>query len=188
MTAAYYRIHQNRSITGSTLAANTGCARPDSTEQIGCLVEASPCSIGFAGLKALIDPFTGTQDANRKGLSLRSAVGGGAGVAVAPNAANVRLLLQPSGAGCAADEVLDGGFEDRYPLSRPLWLCTVDGIPSATGVGDTTGTQTVAQLTAQNELTQCFRNRTIVDRAANRAGLITLDDTGTAPVSFFSCP
>ncbi len=180
MTSAYYRIHQNRGMPGTTLAANTGCALLDSTEQIGCLVEASPCSIGFSGLTAINDPATAAPDANRKGLGLRSAVNSGAGAAIMPTDANVRLLLEDSCPGTLATG--DQGFEDRYPFSRGLWLCSVDGFgPPWT----TTGSQTAGQLDAQAALTSCFQNRTVIDQAANAAGFVTLP---AGPVPFVACP
>jgi hypothetical protein len=50
LTGAYYRIHATRSLNPDT---NRTCQFADMTDQIGCLVEASPCSIGYAGRGAL---------------------------------------------------------------------------------------------------------------------------------------
>jgi hypothetical protein len=50
MTGAYYRIHTAHSLNPAT---NRTCQFADATDQIGCLVEASPCSIGFAGRGAV---------------------------------------------------------------------------------------------------------------------------------------
>ena len=53
---AYYRLHQTLTMNNPD---NTNlCAFPDMTQQIGCLVQASPCSIGYAGRVA--DNVTGT--------------------------------------------------------------------------------------------------------------------------------
>jgi hypothetical protein len=136
MQSAYYRIHQNRALTGSTAPA--GCARTDAKEQIGCLIEASPCSVGLSVLTAVNDPATGLASPNRKGLGLRSLVNTGAGVAIFPTEADVRISTADS---CFGTEAFDGGFEDRYPLSRRLWLCTVDGIGPP---WETTGTRAIA--------------------------------------------
>ncbi len=46
---AYYRIHQTLTMTPGSTAV---CALPDATQQIGCLVNASPCSLGYAGRSA----------------------------------------------------------------------------------------------------------------------------------------
>jgi hypothetical protein len=187
MTSAYYRIHQTRAITGSTLAANTGCALTNETQQLGCLAEASPCSITYSGLAQIVDQATGLDDANRKGLALRGPVSTSG--SIAPTAANVRLYLQPTGAGCTADSTVPGGFDDRYPLSRGLYLCTVNGIPGVAGATGwtSTGSQTQAQLDSQAALASCMSNRTIVDQAANASNFVTLDTTGAAPVSFITC-
>jgi hypothetical protein len=50
ITGAYWRLHANASM----LNPNSGstCQQRDATDQIGCLVAASPCSIGYAGKEA----------------------------------------------------------------------------------------------------------------------------------------
>jgi hypothetical protein len=104
VNTAYYRIHQN------TLMANASgstCRRPDSTEQIGCLVHASPCSLGFSGLTADL------QDPNKL-LSLGAPAGG---QAIAPSEETVRRLLS----------TCENGFGTRYPLSRKLYFNTLVG-------------------------------------------------------------
>src|SRR5262249_47232116 len=45
VTGAFHRIHLTRSMNSST---NRTCSFPDMSDQIHCLVEASPCSIGLA--------------------------------------------------------------------------------------------------------------------------------------------
>ncbi len=51
ISGAFYRIHSTR--TQNTPDATTGtCQNRDATSQIGCLVQASPCSLGFAGREA----------------------------------------------------------------------------------------------------------------------------------------
>jgi hypothetical protein len=45
MTGAYYRLHVNHTMNVNTLRT---CAQADMTDQIGCLVEASPCGLGVA--------------------------------------------------------------------------------------------------------------------------------------------
>jgi hypothetical protein len=59
------------------------------------------------------------------------------------------------------------------------------------GYGATTwhniGTQTPAQLGAQASLVSVLQNRGLVDRAAKAAHFITLDDTESAPITFFTC-
>jgi hypothetical protein len=55
MTGAFYRIHTNHTLqaSGNDSGAPPTCQLPDMTSQIGCLVSASPCSIGYAGRQAI---------------------------------------------------------------------------------------------------------------------------------------
>ena len=46
----FNRLHTNRVMSNAT-ECTTGCMEPSATRQIGCLVGASPCSQGFAGLE-----------------------------------------------------------------------------------------------------------------------------------------
>jgi hypothetical protein len=48
-TGAYYRIHTNHTLASPSVT----CQDADMTDQIGCLVTASPCSLGYAGRQAL---------------------------------------------------------------------------------------------------------------------------------------
>jgi hypothetical protein len=51
VTGAYYRIHAVHSlstIVNPITGANRTCQFPSMVDQIGCLVEASPCSLGFS--------------------------------------------------------------------------------------------------------------------------------------------
>ena len=64
VTGAYYRLH-----TAHTLSPTAGiptCQQADMTNQIGCLVAASPCSLGYAGRGALsVNPNTGPIKINK---------------------------------------------------------------------------------------------------------------------------
>jgi cysteine-rich repeat protein len=51
MVGAFYRIHTTTSIVTPAVT----CQNRDATSQIGCLVSASPCSIGYAGKGAVDD-------------------------------------------------------------------------------------------------------------------------------------
>jgi hypothetical protein len=52
LLGSFYRIHTTQPIAGGTGT----CQHASSTGQIGCLVAASPCSIGFAGREAAAQP------------------------------------------------------------------------------------------------------------------------------------
>ncbi len=149
----FYRIHAR---TMQANASGSTCRQPDSTEQIGCLVHASPCSLGFAGLAA------DAQDPN-KPLSLRTpatpAAGGGP---IAPTVGNVRRLIED----CAT-----GSFATRYPLARKLYFNTLIGFSNVTNTPLIGGTPTNTQ---ERQLLRCFQDRRFVDRAATASGFIPL--------------
>jgi hypothetical protein len=65
--SAFYRIHSNQTIepapVGGVICPGcppppAGCTYADATDQIGCLVVASPCSSGYAGRGAINDANT----------------------------------------------------------------------------------------------------------------------------------
>jgi cysteine-rich repeat protein len=62
MEGAFYRVHATRSFT-----AGVTCQQKQATSQIGCLVAASPCSIGFAGREA-VSATAQTESLNVNGL------------------------------------------------------------------------------------------------------------------------
>jgi cysteine-rich repeat protein len=62
MVGAFYRIHTTTSLASPAVT----CQNRDATSQIGCLVSASPCSIGFAGRGATDDnPGTAALKVNK---------------------------------------------------------------------------------------------------------------------------
>jgi len=166
LNVGFYRIHQR---TLQANASGSTCRLPDATEQIGCLVHASPCSLGFAGLTADL------QDPN-KVLELRSPLASGAGAGgaaaggVAPSASNIRRLLED----CTA-----GNYAVRYPLSRKLYLNTLIGFNS---VVNNPGTTPV--VTQEAQFVSCWMDRRFLDRAAIQAGFIPLseNDCSTLPL------
>jgi hypothetical protein len=68
MTGAYFRIHTNHSLAPHGDASPPPlCQLPDMTDQIGCLVNASPCSLGYAGRQALTtNPNTAAVKLNKQ--------------------------------------------------------------------------------------------------------------------------
>ena len=95
LIGSFYRLH-----TTTTTTNADACTQPSATLQIGCLTQASACSVGFAGREAA-DSIAGTDSL---------AVNG-----VLPTNENVRKLLQ------------DPVPADVYPLSRKLWFNTLVG-------------------------------------------------------------
>jgi hypothetical protein len=97
ITGAFYRVH-----TTETIAAGAQtCRRSSATDQIGCLVQANPCSIGFAGREA-----TTVVAGAVLGLSVNG---------LPPTQANIENLINtPSAA-------------DDYPLARKLYFNSIKG-------------------------------------------------------------
>jgi hypothetical protein len=107
VTGAYYRIHTSHSLqrvpVPSSVVPRT-CQFADMTDQIGCLVDASPCSIGYAGLTAVVtNPTVSSLKINKQ----------------TPET----LCIQGNGSTVA-------GF--TYPFSRKLYLDTLKGFGNAT--------------------------------------------------------
>jgi len=99
---AFYRIHTTRTLTGTGAGS---CQGESATQQIGCLVQASPCSIGYAGREAADPQPIGTA------VSLK-----------------VRAL-EPTNA-CVGNLLAGGTF---YPIARQLYLNTLAGFENTTG-------------------------------------------------------
>jgi hypothetical protein len=105
VAGAYYRIQTSHSMNpSSTTSAPITCQFPDMTDQIGCLVNASPCSIGYAGRGAVVrNPAVDALKIDRQNPS--------------------QLCIQGSST--------VPGF--AYPLSRKLYLNTLVGFSAVTG-------------------------------------------------------
>jgi hypothetical protein len=128
--AGYNRIHQVETTVGSSAVA---CQMVDMTDQIGCLAQADPCSIGYAGDGAKLF-------ANRTNGA--SAGGGTAGAIDA-------IRVAQTYANAASVQKL--GTAGEYQLSRKLYFNSVVGFANVTGAPD--------ELTlAQDEATATFIN------------------------------
>jgi ABC-type phosphate transport system substrate-binding protein len=102
--SAFYRLHISQVTNLGAPAPGINCKKFTSTEQIGCLVAASPCSIGFAGREAVDNA-----------LNIAMQVAG-----IKATAPNVENLVNGSGG-------------PIYPLSRRLWVNALNGFSSVTG-------------------------------------------------------
>lgn len=110
---SFFRLHfsHTTNLNGSvpTLPAGQFCRKLSATNQIGCLVKANACSIGFAGREA-VDAFS----AGPKNMAFRVAD-------KSPSVANVEALFTtPSTA-------------DDYPISRGLYVNSIKGFANVTG-------------------------------------------------------
>ena len=95
----YYGVHMVRpDNTASTATITSPCLLTTDTTQIGCLVKASPCSIGFAGREGA-DDGVGGAPFNNVALRLNNIQ------ATQQNIENLALGLTPV-----------------YPMARKLWF------------------------------------------------------------------
>jgi ABC-type phosphate transport system substrate-binding protein len=96
----YFGLHMVRPDNSQKAATATSCQLTDDTSQIGCLVKASPCSIGYAGRESA-DPAPGPF-------------------------ANVALRIETVQQTQASIEALATGIGTVYPLARKLWFNSVN--------------------------------------------------------------
>ena len=122
--AGYSRIHQVETLVGATASA---CQLEDMTDQIGCLTQADPCSIGYAGDGAKTwYQHTGACAANQAaGLACPAAANTDAArvAQTYPQTASVQKL----------------GQAGEYQLSRKLYFNSLVGFAN---VADTSGDPT----------------------------------------------
>jgi ABC-type phosphate transport system substrate-binding protein len=154
---AFYRIHADHSENpSSTTTAPITCQFADMTDQIGCLVSASPCSIGYAGRGAT------NQNPNTDALKV--------------NAQNpVETCITGDGTPANPGPLNIAGF--TYPLSRKLYLSTVPGFAAVTGNEQSlVGCETNLAQTAAgtSPLLNADSNGGIVSTAIVNAGFIAL--------------
>jgi ABC-type phosphate transport system substrate-binding protein len=114
VVGAFYRMHETRTAVAgfSSCVGDNCCSQDDSTDQIGCLVGANPCSIGFAGENALNQEVATVPDA------------GGASVPRTTFGTSINGIEKATAC------VLNGS----YPLSRFLYLTTMSGFNASGGV------------------------------------------------------
>jgi hypothetical protein len=104
VVSAFYRLHVSQVTYLGGMPTGINCKKLSSTDQIGCLVSANPCSIGFAGREAVDNV-----------VNMAFQVNG-----IQPTAANIANLVNGSGA-------------PVYPISRTLWLDSISGFGAVTG-------------------------------------------------------
>jgi hypothetical protein len=115
VVTAFYRLHFNQvtNLNGSvpTLPAGEFCRKLSATNQIGCLVKANACSIGFAGREA-VDVFSVAGGSRNMAFKLNN---------IAPSLTAIQnLVTTPSTA-------------DDYPMARGLFVNSVKGFANVTG-------------------------------------------------------
>ena len=116
VVGAYYRIHTTRTLlTPPTCAGGVCCTEPSATRQLGCLVQASPCSLAYAGRE-------GTDVVlNSDAAGIESAISLKVDAREPTNQCVQNLLSPPS---------------EFYPISRELFFNSMAGFEN-TGAGTT---------------------------------------------------
>jgi ABC-type phosphate transport system substrate-binding protein len=169
-TGSFYRLHQTAPSTYS--AGTITCAQPDDTAQIGCLVGADPCSVGFAGREA-------DQQSNNQALSVNGLL---------PTNQNISNLLD-GGAFCDASHACPSGQtcnsifkqcfptgEVVYPITRKLWLATIFGFQSLQG-----GEAILASCFADNNNSgTAIQNRNFVKLPSPGVKCVDYDETAVS--------
>jgi hypothetical protein len=139
MVGAYYRIHQSHSFATAG-GAPVLCRQTSASAQLGCLVQASPCSIGIGSREATSVVVNGVQGATALKVD--------------------GLDPQPQ---CVRNVVASAFFPaigSTYPLARKLYINTTKGFDNVTGderkmavcftknadLGNGTGLDTLVQL------------------------------------------
>jgi hypothetical protein len=171
----HYRLQQTLALTGGV----GPCAQPSATDQIGCLVHASPCSVGFAGLQA-------SQQLPAKALMLRTPLPiEEGGFESTPDFDSIRLLLEEPNAVCLAGQ---SAFDLRYPLARSLFLTAQKGFGTnfsniTNSVDSTDPSPDLDLLTREKDFAQCYCSRKVTDRFIDQNGFVTLTETVCATTS-----
>jgi hypothetical protein len=148
--------------------------------QIGCLVTASPCSVGFAGREAL---FASTNKGARLRSPLNDSGSGFPAQEIPMDDIVIRRLLDPSGPfGGTCGNGTNDNFGYRYPLARRLWINAskgfgLPGFDNIANTVDSNDADTTPDLeTMEQELAICLTDRALTDQAIVDNGFITLSD------------
>jgi len=104
IVSAFFRLHVSQTDSLADFAPGINCKKLTSTDQIGCLVSANPCSIGFAGRES-VDDFT-----------------------------NMAIQVEGIRSTPATiSRLVNGSAQPPYPLARRLWVNALNGFGSVTG-------------------------------------------------------
>jgi len=159
-----YRIHEVQDVFDGSLPSNTsGCQMVSTDDEIGCLVQADPCSIGIAGNGATTWN-SNPQDSNGTGIALSGSVTNAVRVnGMYPNATTVQALGAQAPSGILADGGADGGsVQEEYPIARKLYLNSVIGFDTVfnegadAGAGSGNDPNTVDELILAQQLSGTF--------------------------------
>ncbi len=177
MSGSYYRIHMRKPSPNAAPNASLGqtgiCLQPDATQQIGCLVDADRCSVGFAGREASQDfPGLGTPP-NPGAEPLKSLALDAPGVALTPP------FTPGSSPDLAVQNLLaPAGTTPFYPMARRLWFHTMFGFGD--GQLFATNPPNADAASGERELTKCYNNASITTVAVSDNGYVPHTTSGGA--------
>src|SRR5262249_13284259 len=128
MIGAIYRLHQSHTLNLPATTPVTTCRQDSATDAIGCLVQASPCSLGYAG----------------KGPSGVIAPGATGNVAFKLNG------IDPQSQ-CIQNFISDTPVGGTYPASRKLYINSTKGFENVATADATNGPD-------EAKLAKCYAN------------------------------
>jgi ABC-type phosphate transport system substrate-binding protein len=157
MAGSFFRLHMNKPSTYAT--GNPTCQFGDDTQQIGCLVNGDPCSIGYAGREA--DAQTGNQALSVNGIIPKDPVGHASDpdffienllTGVGKCAADADCSTQSGGkTSCFSGQCYNLTTNPVYPLARRLYVASLVGFGNLPG--------------GEKQLGLCFGDNNIVKQA-----------------------
>jgi hypothetical protein len=161
ISSAFYRIHMQHPAPNAAPDSSVGqtgvCQENDDTSQIGCLVDADRCSVGFAGREAAKDyPGLSTGPVPEP-LKAFAVTGGGVSSFTPPFTPGgdpdlaLKNLLQPA------------GTTPFYPIARRLYVATLTGFGSGQFAGS-----------GEAALVSCYSNSTNVGNAITQHGFVAI--------------
>ena len=103
VVSAFFRLHATQVTNLGGFAPGINCKKFSATEQIGCLVSASPCSIGYSGREAVDNA-----------LNIATQIAG-----IQPTVPNIQNLVTLG--------------TPVYPMARRLWVNSINGFSTVTG-------------------------------------------------------
>jgi hypothetical protein len=161
---AFYRIHSLHRAAGNVPDPANGvtglCTMNDASAQVGCLVDADPCTIGLG---------------RRRGAALFPS-----NTPLNPPLAPLKALaidgVAPFSGGADADLPLEGlitGAAPIYPMSHRVYLNTVYGFANLVG--------------GEAALSTCFADPTIMSLANAASGIVSIPPTASHPAGGPRC-
>ena len=165
MTGSFHRIHtwtsgaHNTTVAGET---NGHCQENDDTSQIGCLVDADPCSVGYAGREAAkLYPGSGVTGNPADSAPLKAFAVSATGISpFTPPFTPASVNSNPDEGLLNLLTTASGPTEPFYPLSRRLYFATLYGFGNL--------------LNGEKELARCYANNSLLTPSIQNRGFVAV--------------